>query len=123
MRHRWRILLALDLGLFNVSLFMFAWLPPTRILPQEWLAMVLSLLAFIGVVANAIPRVRLPGERYAYIITVWVGLYVLAAYARLSTDPTYMKITMVSFLTSGIASAYAAHVIDGGVRELFPDEC
>ncbi len=116
MRERWRILLAVDLGLFNLALFLFAWLPPTDILPQEWLAMALAVFAVAGVVAHAIPRVHLPGERWSYMITCWVGLYVLVAYEHLSTDPYSMKIPMAAFMLSGIASSYAAHVIDGGPR-------
>lgn len=116
MRARWRILLAVDLGLFNLALFLFALLPPYNLIPQEWVAMGLAVFAMIGVITHALPLIHLPGERWAYMITSWVGLYVLVAYEKLSSDPYYMKVSMAMFLLSGIASAYAAHVIDGGPR-------
>lgn len=116
MRHRWRVLLAVDLGLFNVALFLFAWLPPLEILPQEWAAMALALFAMVGVVTHALPWIRLPGERWAYMITSWVGLYVMAAYVHLSPEVWAAKAPITVFILSGVASAYAAHVIDGGPR-------
>lgn len=83
--------------------------------------MAFSAFAMIGVVTHALSQIHLPGERWAYMITSWVGLYVLVAYEYLSTDPASMKIPMAVFILSGVASAYAAHVIDGGPRALIPD--
>ena len=59
-RQLWRKVLAADLGLFNAAIFMFALLPPTTLLPQEWLAMILSGAALVGVVAHALPCWRVP---------------------------------------------------------------
>lgn len=113
MNPRWRFFLALDLGLFNLALFVFAWLPPETLVPVERVAMALSLIAFIGVVGHAIPWVTLPGEKWAYLITGAVGLYVLLGYIASSTAPYYIKVPYCAFMLSGIASGYAAHVIDG----------
>jgi hypothetical protein len=113
-RTLWRRVLAADLGLFNAAIFLFALLPPTTLLPQEWLAMVLSGLAAIGVVAHACTRIRIPGEGYAYLATAMVGSYVFAVYAHAAEAPASIKAPFLLFLASGIASGLAAHVIDGG---------
>jgi hypothetical protein len=113
-RRMWRRVLAADLGLFNAAIFLFALLPPTTLLPQEWLAMTLSGLAMVGVVAHACHRIHLPGEGYAYLATAMVGAYVFAVYAHAAEAPASVKVPFLLFLASGIASGLAAHVIDGG---------
>lgn len=113
MNPRWRFFLALDLGLFNLALFVFSWLPPSTLVPVEKVAMVAALLAFFGVVGHAIPWFTLPGEKWAYLITGAVGLYVLLAFISTSTAPYYIAVPFCMFMLSGIASGYAAHVIDG----------
>lgn len=113
MRHRWRVFLAIDLGLFNIALFVFALFPPGELLLQEWVAMGLAAFAFIGVAAHASPWIRLPLERYVYLITGAVGLYVFFAYLNFSPTEPLNKLPFLLFMSSGIASAYAAHVIDG----------
>lgn len=110
----WRRALALDLGLYNIAVMVFAWLPPENIDFNEYTAIVASFFAAIGVSARAIPRVKLPGEGWSYLLTGAIGVYVFMAYAFTSLSPDYIKIPFLVFLLSGIASAYAAHVIDGG---------
>ena len=113
MRHRWRVFLAIDLGLFNIALFAFALLPPGDLLLQEWVAMGLAAFAFIGVVCHASSWIRLPFERFAYLVTGAVGLYVFFAYLNFAPAEPFNKRPFLLFRSSGIASAYAAHVIDG----------
>lgn len=116
-RTLWRRVLAADLGLFNAAIFMFALLPPSTLLPSEWLAMGLAALALVGVVAHAFPRFHLPGEGYAYLATAMVGSYVFAVYGHAAQAPASVKVPFLLFLGSGIASGLAAHVIDGGPRD------
>ena len=111
--YRWRLALALDLGLFNVALFLFAALPTTTILPVEWSVMVMSLLCALGVVSHALPRIRVPLDEWSYLMTGAIGLYVFAVYSSAQV-PASVKIPYLAFLLSGAASGYAAHVIDGG---------
>jgi hypothetical protein len=113
-RTLWRRVLAMDLGLFNVAIFAFALLPPSTLLPSEWLAMALSGLAAVGVVAHALRRIQLPFEGYSYLATAMVGSYVFAVYATAADAPASVKVPFLLFLASGIASGLAAHVIDGG---------
>lgn len=111
---RWRAVLAADLGLFNVALFLFAWLPPTSIIFAEWLTMAVSALCAVGVISHALPRVKLPADEWAYLMTGATGLYVFAVYGSATEIPVYLKVPFLAFLLSGSMSGYAAHVIDGG---------
>jgi hypothetical protein len=113
-RTMWRRVLAFDLGLFNVALFFFAWLPPDTLVWPERIAMVGSAAACVGVVAHAVRRVNIPGEGWSYLITACVGFYVLLVYAHTAPAPWSVKAPFLLFLASGIASGLAAHVIDGG---------
>jgi hypothetical protein len=76
--------------------------------------MVFSALAAIGVVSHASRRVSLPGEGWAYLCTSLVGLYVFTVFATMSPAPADVKVPVLLFLASGVASGMAAHVIDGG---------
>lgn len=110
----WRRVLALDLGLYNIGIFLFAWLPPETLNLNEKIAMAASLFAFLGVVARALRRIDLPFEEWSYFITMLVGAYVFLGYVTSAPDTYDDKIPFGVFLLSGIASAFAAHVIDGG---------
>jgi len=122
MRQRWRVLLAVDLGMFNVALLLFALLPPYNIIAQEWVAIFASAIAFFGVVSHASVRITLPGDRWAYMVTLCVALYVLVAFEFSSAHlPTYMRVSVGAFILQGAASAYAAHVIDGAKSTLDVD--
>jgi hypothetical protein len=116
-RTMWRRVLAADLGLFNAALFAFAAIPPETIVPLEGVAMFLSGVALIGVIAHACRAIHLPGENYSYLVTSMVGVYVLLGYLT-SPGVLYQEIPIALFLCSGIASGLAAHVIDGG-----PEHC
>ncbi len=113
-RRLWRKVLAADLGLFNVAVFFFAWLPPSTLKVQEQLIMVGAVFAAIGVGTHAMRRVRLPGEQWAYLVTAMVGALTLLIYAHLAVDPYSVKVPYCLFLLSGVVSGLAAHVIDGG---------
>lgn len=117
---RWRRVLALDLGLFNVALFLFALLPPTTLVMAEWITMVGAVFCGLGVVSHASPwrRLRIPGDQWAYLATGALGLYVFGVYGSVQGIPTYLKVPFCAFLLSGSASGYAAHVIDGGRRHV-----
>lgn len=108
---RWRRLLALDLGLFNVALFAFAYIPPRTLIIPEIIVMIGSVLCLIGVVSNALPKIHLPYEEWAYFITGLLGTLTILLFTRLSPDEILLKIPIDLFLLSGVASAYAAHVI------------
>lgn len=109
-----RRLLALDLGLYSVALIALALLPPTTLSPPEVLAIALAGLALVGVLAQACRRIHLPGEHWAYLAVACVGMYAFLGYGHLGMHPYWIKVPVLVFLASGIASAAAAHVIIGG---------
>lgn len=111
----WRRALVLDLGLFNIAVFALCLLPPDTLTLSEWAAMAGSALCLIGLISHASRRVHLPGEQWAYLATSWLGCLVLVAFlADAQTTVTY-EVAVPLFLLSGVASAGAAHIIDGGV--------
>lgn len=115
---QWRKVLAADLGLFNIAIFFFALLPPATLIIQEWVIMVLAVLSLIGVISHASSRINLPGENWAYLATGFTGLLTMFAYEIFADVDEYQdKVAFGLFLASGVVSAYAAHLIDGGKRE------
>jgi hypothetical protein len=115
---QWRKVLAADLALFNVAIFFFALLPPSTLVVQEWVIMVLAVFSLIGVISHASIHITLPGEDWAYLLTGATGLLTAFAYEIfVADDASQYRISYGLFLASGIVSAYAAHLIDGGKRE------
>jgi hypothetical protein len=115
---QWRKVLAADLGLFNVAIFFFALLPPNTLVAPEWLIMVLALLSLTGVISHATRKINLPGENWAYLLTGATGLLTMFAYEIFAGSAAVQyRVTYGLFLLSGVVSAYAAHLIDGGKRE------
>lgn len=115
---QWRKVLAADLALFNTAIIAFALLPPETIVIQEQVIMAMAALSLIGVVFHASARFHLPWEEWSYLLTGATGLLTLFAYEIFAqTDLSQFRITYGLFLLSGIVSAYAAHLIDGGKRE------
>lgn len=115
---QWRKVLAADLGLFNVALFFFAWLPPATLVIQEQIIMAMAAFSFFGVVSHASTRISLPFENWAYLLTGATGLLTLFAYEIFARgDAVQFQVSYGLFLLSGVVSAYAAHLIDGGKRE------
>ena len=116
---QWRKVLAADLGIFNVAIFFFALIPPQTLVIQEQLIMVMAAISCIGLIGHASTRFKLPGESWSYLLTGATGLLTLGAYEFFAEDTiSYQyRVTYGLFLLSGIVSAYAAHLIDGGKRE------
>lgn len=113
----WRKVLAADLGLFNMALFFLSYLPPNTLILPELMVMVGSALCLIGVISHSIVRIHLPGEQWAYWMTGWLGVITFLGFESMSTgSPVVFRVSVGLFLLSGIASAYAAHMIDGGRR-------
>ena len=115
--HWWRKVVAADLVLYLLSLFMFAYLPPKDVSLYEGTVMVLSLITLIGVVSHASERTHLPLEEWSYLVTGFLGLLTFGLYESYSayfSEPTSVRITYGMFLLAGAVSGYAAHVVDGG---------
>lgn len=112
---RWRRALVLDLATFNVAVFVLALLPPDTLIVPEWLAMVGSSLCFVGLICHASKRWHLPGEQWAYLLTAWVGVATLLGFVLTAHTGITYAVAVPMFLLSGVASAGAAHIIDGGV--------
>lgn len=113
-----RRVLALDLCVNTVALFLFAWLPPTEVLLAEIVTMVCAALCIVGILAHASIRFRLPWDQWSYLLTGVLGMFVLGAYGTAPGIPYFLKIPFCAFVLAGSVSAYAAHVIDGGRRNV-----
>lgn len=94
-------------GVFSLALW-----PTTHITVVEWIVAALCVVAFIGLVAHAIPAIQLPGSEYAYLVTGLVGttslfLFLLTPEHGMS-PPEYAKIRITLLLLSGAIGAYGA---------------
>ena len=114
---RWRWALALDLGIFNAAVFVLAAVPLTTIIFAEAVVMVMSAVCLVGVITHAMRRVHIPGEQWSALGTAWTGTVTMGAYLGTSppAPPAYSAAVPV-FLLAGIASAVAAHLIDGAIQ-------
>lgn len=112
----WRKALAADIALHLAAIFFFAYLPPSTLNLWEAGIMAGSALALLGVVSHAYIPLRVPGDRWAYLLSGAVALWTLLVYeSRVwgQPIPATLKVTYGLFLLSAAVSSYAAHVIDG----------
>lgn len=113
----WRKALAADIALHLVAIFFFAYLPPSTLNGWEQGIMAASTLALLWVVSHAfLPRRRVPGDRWAYLLAGAVALYTLLVYETRTWGqpiPLTLRVTYGLFLLSAAVSSYSAHIIDG----------
>lgn len=112
----WRRVLVADLFFYNLANFFFAWLPINEINRFEGIAMVLTVLCTIAILAHASTKFSIRYDEWGYAATGAVGLMLLLTYLSTSLNPWEIKIPLCLFLLSGVVSGYAAHVIDGGKK-------
>ncbi len=98
-------LIAYCVGIFTLAIW-----PTNHITWREWGIAFLCVVAVIGLIARMIPRVILPGERYAYLLTGFVGLVTLLAYDWDASDPNYAKVRVSALLLAGIIGSFGAHI-------------
>ena len=110
----WRRFLVADLSLFNAGVFALAYLPPATLNYIEVVCMAGSAAAILGLVSHLCHNRIVPGDQWAYLLTAWVGGITLSAYVLFAKEPVTYEIAVPVFLAGGIASAAAAHIIDGG---------
>jgi hypothetical protein len=126
LRRKWRRVLAIDLGLFSISMFSLMLIPPAAIIGPEMVGMAGAAGCLLLVVSHAFFRFRIPGEEWGYFATGLLGTSLLLGFFNYINDERYLavapdielKVPVALFLLSGVASAFAAHVIDGGRNRL-----
>jgi hypothetical protein len=118
----WRRFLVADLSLYNLGIFFLAYLPPQTLTWVEGVCMAGSVACIIGLVSHLCHNIRVPGERWSYLLTAWVGGITLMAYVFLAKATLTYEVSIPILLAGGIASASAAHVIDGGSNTNRGDE-
>lgn len=112
---RWRRALVLDLALYNLAVIALAVIPTSTLIPPEWVAIIGSGLCLAGLLCHASNRIHVWGEQWAYLGTAVVGVVTLTGFIlNAETTATY-ELAVPLFLLAGVASAGAAHLIDGGV--------
>ena len=119
---RWRRALVLDLATFNIAVFALAFLPPDTLILPEWLAMAGSVVCVVGLICHASKRWHLPGEQWSYLLTAWVGVATMLGFVTTAHTGVTYAVAVPLFLLSGVASAGAAHIIDGGVARRPPPD-
>jgi peptidoglycan/LPS O-acetylase OafA/YrhL len=103
--------------LYCAGLFTLAAFPTSDVDWAEWVVIVLSIVAAIGLVAQMSPRIRVPGEEFAYLVTGWAGMFSLCLYLIDSTDPNYVQVRITLLLLAGSLGAYAAFIVRDTPRE------
>lgn len=79
--------------------------------------MVGAVVAVAGLFTHIHPKLHLPGDRWCYLVTLWLSVGTLVGYlTNLPDAPLTYQVAVPVFLAGGGASAFAGHLIDGGVR-------
>lgn len=112
---RWRLALVLDLALYNAAVIALAVIPTSTLIPPEWVAIVGSGACLAGLCCHASNRVHVWGEQWAYLATAVIGVVVLVGFVLNAQTTLTYDVAVPLFLLAGVASAGAAHLIDGGV--------
>lgn len=115
-RRLWRRVLAADISITMLAVFFFALLPPNTLNVVELSIMVGAAASAAGVVSYAFDWLRLPGERWGYLLAGMVCLMTLLSYEVATVGspiPLSIRIPFGLFLAAGTASSLAAHIIDG----------
>jgi hypothetical protein len=108
-----RFVLDAALGTFSVGTFMLALYPTNDIRMAELFVMALSAVSVAGLVAHALPTVRLPGEEYARLVAGAAGLATVLLYLSFSQDPEYEQARLGLLLTSGVLAGYGGYLAEG----------
>jgi hypothetical protein len=104
----WKYVTCVALLLYCAGIIFFALHPVEDIKWGEWVSVVLSVIAQIGLLAYAFPNVRLPGEEYAFLIVGYVGFITLLFYLLDTADDPTRRAGIALFLMSGAVAGYGA---------------
>lgn len=106
-----RQVICASLCLYSAGIFVLAIYPTSDITAVEWIVAVLSVVAVLGLVAHAVPAIRVPGERYAYLVSGLVGITTLLLYLLTPThgDPVYDRVRVTLLLLAGVVGSYGAY--------------
>ena len=111
-----RYVISLALAAYCAAIIVLALTPTADIHWVEIIIAALAGLAFIGLVAHTF-ALTLPGDRYAYLVTGFVGLTTAIAYAWDAADPANVKIPIVLLLITGVIGSFSAHLVLPGGEE------
>lgn len=104
-----RAAVSLALALYCLGIIALALLP----WPADWLEVLVALVAaaaLAGLVAQLLPMVTLPGERWAYLAVGFSGTVTLVAFEVTSQAAGWARLSVGLLLAAGVAGAFAAHL-------------
>lgn len=99
---------SLALLTYTAGVFMLALFPINTLTYAELFDAALAVVAGIGMIANLIPVIKLPGQQYAYLMVGLAGLATLGCYLVTSEDPYYVQIRAAFLLLAGAVGGYGA---------------
>jgi len=112
-----RRVMSAALAVYCSGLFVAAATPTDDIDWLEWVVIVASAAAIIGLVAHLVDAVTLPGEQYAYLVAGFAGLVTFVFYLIDTTDPSYVRARLALLIGAGMIAAYGAHLTTGQTDE------
>ena len=110
MTTRWVFCTALFV--YACGLFVLALWPTDDINWIEWVAAAAAVVAVVGLIAHAVPDIRIPGEDYAYLITGAAGLLTMLSYLVDSDAPDHRQTFVALLLSTGIIAGYGAFLAE-----------
>jgi hypothetical protein len=106
-----RRLLNLSMAIYCAGLFVTSVWPTENFGWARTIVAVTSVFALIGLLARAIPRVSLPRDDLAYLVTGFSGTFTLLVFEWTGPDdPWYIKLRIGLFLAVGVFACFGAHL-------------
>ena len=112
MDDRWqaRVTVSVALLLYCASIILLVLSDKGPFTWGDFIAVTLSVISVIGLVAHAIPAVHIPGEQYAYLVTGWAGFTTMLLYLINTEDNHLRRAAVVLVLLTGTVGAYGAYL-------------
>lgn len=130
-----RLALVADLGVYLLMIMVFVLLPLYRVratmdfegnelTPIEVVLAILGIIPIILLGGRLFVRPKIRFNEWAYLVTGFYGLLVLAAFLTIGLSHVYVHPNQIIFVITaffiGIIGAAGAHVFDGGREPLGP---
>jgi len=105
-----RVARCLGFLVYCVGIIFWAISGPDPIDIAEWIAVVLSAVAIVGLAAHATTKFNLPGEHYAYLVTGFAGATSAMLYVVDNEDTGEWNVYLTLLLIAPAVLSYGAYL-------------